>query len=936
MQRIYLILSVIILLLLALNTGYYIMIFREEAGHQKEAMMRHTEISGREIERYISKFMDEMNFILDTENTADFFNDPEIKERNISRTEEFFSRYNHLLNSIALHDDRNNVYHVFKESERNRITNIYLSREQRHFYERERVDRQGGETVVTLPVIKDERVKGNMVISINTEKFIESVFPGYPLYPSMWQWFTDETNEIIFSNFPPEFNPDPGKIPGGTSQGHPGGLIAHKLETGSRPVNVISAWYPVRIADKDFRVVFSRESGLANSGAIIGSATLSAATFVTLLLIILTGLHMLGKEQRNKKKSIRSEIEIKRILELLPAGIIIKAGDGKIKMINETALNILKIDDAGKVYDKDISNMFFLFRDYSGRYEKGRTEDTSELVYYDTDEEEEIILFKKQIHSEFSGEKVIVEAFIDLSAIEKVRKNEFLWGEVKTEFLKRVSHDIREPLNVILNLTDLPDGETGGEEKERIKIIRDCCEDILVVVDDIIDFSGFEAGKIMVEEIPFELGEEIELALFPLANKAQEKNIAVSIHIDENIPKNLIGDPFHIRQVIAKLASNSLKYTERGEIKLIIKPVKQMTGNLLLEFIIEDTGKGIPPALIKKLNENGNDAELLSSGCPGVAKTRQLIHLMKGEMHFESPLPGNKKGAAGTRVSFNIPVYSNDISGKKLLFNHIDNLDKLKAIILAEKFTSKPSILDILKKLNIYSEKTTFNNSTAEMLRSRLEDPEQACSIIFIIDSPESNGFAIARNLHENKLDEHHLVVIISSVNKPGNFIRSRRFGADHYIIEPCDKAEITDILRTRFGNINIPLFEESPGKIRHDLEILVAEDNVSNQIVAQSLFKRLGYDIDIASNGREALRKTKEKDYDVIFMDIRMPEKNGLDTTFELRMQGYKMPIVAMTANAGETDKTEAMEAGMNNFISKPVNINILKNIMVKLFPNS
>jgi signal transduction histidine kinase/CheY-like chemotaxis protein len=577
---------------------------------------------------------------------------------------------------------------------------------------------------------------------------------------------------------------------------------------------------------------------------------------------------MLGMEQRNKRKSIRSEKEIKKILEMLPAGIIIKADDGKVKMINKTALNILKIQDARKVNGKDISNMFFLFRDYSGRNGKSRIGNTGELVYYDTDEEEEVILFKKEIPSEFSGEKVIVEAFIDVSAIEKVRKNEFLWGEVKTEFLKRVSHDIREPLNVILNLTDLLEAETGHgrPERERIKIIRDCCEDILVVVDDIIDFSGIEGGKIMVEEIPFELREEIEPALIPLANRAREKNIAFSILIDENIPKNLIGDPFHIRQVITKLASNSLKYTEKGEIKLIIKPAKRMSGCLILEFIIEDTGTGIPSALTRKLNENGNEAELLSSGCPGIAKTRQLIHLMKGEMHIESPLSANKNGEAGTRISFNIPVYLNDITGKKLMFDNIDNLNDIKAIILAENFASKPGILDILKKLNIYSEKTTFNNSTPEMLRSRMTEPAQACSIIFIIDSPESNGFTIARSLHESKLDEHHLVIFISSVNKPGNFIKSRRFGADHYLLEPCNKSEITDIVFSRFSNIKIPGVEASPGTINRNLEILVAEDNVSNQIVAQSLFKRLGYDIDIACNGREALRKAKEKEYDVIF----------------------------------------------------------------------
>jgi CheY-like chemotaxis protein/nitrogen-specific signal transduction histidine kinase len=941
MKRIYLFLSVIILLLVLVNIFYYVSVYRQQVEFQKNMLMKQTEICSWEIEMHISEFLNEMNFILYTEDVSIFFSDPYSRERSIRKIEAFFSKYNSLITGISIYDDKYNVYNIFRDRGNRRITDTYVSREQRILDPREKVEQEQGESVFTFPVFRENAPVANVIVRIDKRKYIEAVFSAYHIDNTVWQWLLNNEGEIFYSTFQSGSPDIQGikEILAFRENDIAGASLSHRVTTREGRFDLISTWYPIRIFNQDFTVIFSLNSGIVVRDIIKSAVYIAAATFVILILIILFFLYFLRNELRQKDSWMKSERAIKEILESLPVGIIIKGEDGRVKNVNSTALEILKIEDPGKIIRKDISGMFFLLRDYAGASGNGSTGNTSEFVYYDSGEEQELILYKKEIPLDFSGEKVTVEAFIDISPIEKARKSQFLWGEAKTEFLKRVSHDIRNPLNAIQNMTDLLEADTdpGSPEKEKLGLIRNCCEDIHSVVNDIIDFSGFDPDKVSVEEIPFDLRDEVNLVVNSVSNKAKKNNVDILVNVDDNIPANLIGDPFHIKQVLIKLLSNSITHTDKGEIRLNIRLKRQVSGNVLLEFVVEDTGKGIPQTILEKLNLVSGPG-LVPGGSPGLNKTRQIIDLMKGEMLIESPFfTDGKKGKAGTRVTFTVQVFSNEFNAKNLNFDHIKGLSDIKALVLAEDFQEKPCIVSILGELQVPCELTRFNDLTIELLKSRDSDTSKSWSLIFIIDSTESNGFSIARKLHENNLAEHHLIIVISLVNKTGNFMKSRRFGADYYLIGPCEKSEIVDIINRRFSQISKGgEIEVLSHQVTRDLKILVAEDNKANQIVARSLFKRLGHDIDLAANGREAINKVREKEYDIVFMDIRMPEKNGLDAAHEIRMMGYKMPIVAMTANAGEDDKTQALEAGMNNYLSKPVNINVLKNILLKLVSRS
>ena len=938
MRRIYLLLIAIILVLVTANIYYYLNIHKQQVNFQKNILTRQTEICSWEIEQHTANFMNEINYILFTEDISQFFSNTETRESSSMNIEVFFLKYKHLITNISLYDNEKNVYAIFKDRNNNLVTDIYISRVQRELFEKETLEELREEYVFILPVFKNNTVLANIVVRIDTRKYVESVFNNYHIDNTLWQWLITKEGDVVFSTFSPGVLnvQDVHLLLDNWPEMNESGSLIHKLGSGDGLLSVISTYYPIKVMNQDMLVVFSLDTGIVVSSILTSIITISAATFIVLVLIILLFLYFIRNERREKQKSKESEQAIKEIFESLPTGIIIKGPDGIIKMINSTALDILKIDDAKSVMGKDFSNMFFLLRDYPDNSRARQKESTSEYVYYGPDEKE-IILYKKEILASFLGEEVLVEAFIDISPIEHARKNEFIFGEAKTEFLKRVSHDVRNPLNGIINMIGSLESEIdpGPSEKEKIDLIRRCSDDILFVINDIMDFSGFEAGSTLVEEVPFVLHEEIDNGVAPFRKKAREKNIEITTAVLDNVPKIIIGDPFHIRQILTNLLSNSLKYTMEGEIKLIAGTKKQIAGNILLEFIIEDAGTGISPGLLESLNQKGVDQTSFSKGSFGLMKTRQLINLMKGDMHIESPVAENPQvGGPGTRVVFHVQVFSNEVSGKKLKFDHIKDYKDIRALILAEPGENKPEIRKILVKLGISCETTNFNTSTIDLIRSRMADPGSGYSIIVIIDSEKSNGFSIVRNLHEKNLAENFLIIIISSVNKPGNFLKSRRFGADHYLIEPYEGSEIFDIIQNNFPHVAIPVTKETHlKKVRSGLKILVAEDNHVNQIVAQSLFKSIGFEIDIASNGKEALKKVREKDYDIVFMDIRMPEKNGLDATYEIRSLGYTMPIVAMTANVGEMDKTQAMEVGMNDFIAKPVRVDLLKDSIIKKF---
>jgi CheY-like chemotaxis protein len=311
---------------------------------------------------------------------------------------------------------------------------------------------------------------------------------------------------------------------------------------------------------------------------------------------------------------------------------------------------------------------------------------------------------------------------------------------------------------------------------------------------------------------------------------------------------------------------------------------------------------------------------------------------MSGEIWVESPSSiSTNPSFPGTKFSFTIEAYSNEKIHKNFDFNSITKYEEINSLVITDNSSDGEPIYNYLSNFGSNLEIYTFHSETPELLINKLLIEYQKYHMVFIKDSLSIDGFKIAKLLFEKGITFKHLFVLISSNDNSGNFIKAKRLGMDYYLIKPYESSEVFDIIQDNFTSIKSDL-KVGPklNKIKKEISILVAEDNLINQKVAKTIFKNLGYEIVIAKNGVEAVDMALGKNFDIVFMDMMMPEKDGVQATKDLRKKGYNNPIIAMTANATKEGKNQAISFGMDGYITKPTKMEAIKKVLIKYFSES
>jgi signal transduction histidine kinase/CheY-like chemotaxis protein len=717
------------------------------------------------------------------------------------------------------------------------------------------------------------------------------------------------------------------------------GYLVHLININGEKNIALSGLIPVHFLGNEFGVVFT-----INMDNFIRS--LAYKTLVTLLLgLLVIGIaYILLKKQlveivRPVLEKSRSEEQITRIFDSIPIGVLIVTNDKTIRHINHTASEMLYGQDVKDIIGRNITDM--ILPKYFG--DKSFTEsayDTNHFYYFEK-EGNEVVIYKKEIPFHIDGEDLLIEAFIDISPIEKSRKIEAAANLAKSEFLAKMSHEIRTPLNGIVGMSDaLIQQNLTAEQKEYAEIIKKSSDLLLSIINDVLDYSKIEAGKMLLEEIPFKISDEIDFARELFKPLAEEKKIEIQSLISPKVPDNIIGDPFRLRQVLSNLLSNSVKFTKEGKILLSVDLLEEYSGNITLIFNVEDTGIGIPKDKLDSIfssftQADGNTTRKYGGSGLGTTISKQLVELMSGEIWVESPSSISTNPAfPGTKFTFTIEAYSNEKINKKFDFSKITRYDEINSLLIAEDNTDSYPIGHYLSNFGTSFDIYAYHPDTPELLINKLLIDNEKYQIVFIKDTLNQDGFHIARLLHENAVTDYHLFVLISSNDKPGNFIKAKRLGMDYYILKPYDSSEIFNIIQDNFQAL---LYHQTPppklSKLNMNVKILVAEDNPINQKVAKTIFKNLGFEISIAKNGTEAMSLALEDQFDIIFMDMMMPEKDGVQATRELRERGYRKPIIAMTANATKEGKNQAISFGMDGYVTKPTKLEAVKKILLKYF---
>ena len=938
MKKIYFSIFGIIGILVVLNFYYYSQIYNQQIEFQQNFLLKQTQLCGYEIEQTGFGFSSDLNKILFSEDISRFFESEEIKSRTKQDIELFYEKYKYLITGIEVYDNKLNVFYDYQGSKGGFIRDEYVAQSQKEIFLREKTVKHNDKYMLIMPIFKNNSVTGNFVVSINYINFIKKIFEKSYLENVQWQWLISKEGEVVLNNLAKQ-NYEVSqliKIVDELDEGLQGAL-RHEISFNGNTIDVISAYYPTRILNKEFGVVFSLKTDYIFEVIVKNFSILSLLTIILICLIVFIFISVIRKIKSEKHLIQESEQSLKQIIELLPLGILVIGKDKMIRRINKKAKEMFTLENEKDLIGKDISERFIVGESL---FDRDNFESLSDLSLFYNYTDKNILVYRKDIPVKIEGEDLILQACFDVSPLERARKQEKRANQEKADFLAKMSREIRTSLSGIVGMSDsLNKQKLKKEHAEMIQILIKSAGLLNSLINDLFDFSKMETDNIVILETPFLLRKEIQLALDPLFPIANRKGLEIVLDLDEEMPDNLFGDPFRLRQVLSNLVDNAIKFTCKGKILIKVKLKDKKRKKLKINFDVEDTGIGIPAEKIEKIFESfnqvdGSNARKYGGTGLGISISKQLIELMGGEISVESPsgIYTDPK-YPGARFSFTIKFFSNEKQPEE--FQHGENSrgNQVKALIISKQSNAHNHLTEILHSFKVSSYCTSYNKTkTISQIKANAKDAVDSYKLIFIMDTPVFDGFEVARKMNQSKLLDYFLVIIISSNDHKGNLIKAKKLGVDHYLTEPFQASGIFGIIKNSFPQSQ-PLEDEHQivGGIKKGLNILIAEDNVINQKVVKILFKNLGHEIDMVSNGEEATKRINKKKYDIVFMDIMMPEMDGLEATREIRAKGYKMPIIALTADLGDKTKQNAYKAGVDEFIGKPIKSDELKKIMTK-----
>ena len=941
----------ILLVVLLLNGLAILRVNQRYSTYLNQTLLSQSRLCGENMETTLLQFSSDINKELQMYN-PEIFNDPVRFQEASSSLRLFFTKYRDLITKISIYDNKKNVYHLLLETsddfgkEDIFVADSFAHRKQQPLSPVEDVIKDGTILEYHYPYFDfdNDVVTGNVVIEVDLKQFTDIVFRLYPKSSSLnWQWMLDADGQVIIDDFETDsFQIGDLAVLTDSVNAEAVGMIEHDFvsETGKK-TRMYTAFYPLSIYKEKVGIMFSAGRGqifryyLSNNViASIISQLLATALVIYLLL-------MLANQKRLEKKLKVSEIVLRQVIEHFPMGILIIDDKNIIRNINSAAQQMLFLGKSTDLVGKDFSKQFLVSNRYLLSDGPSPFMDDSHYLYYEKDGMETVI-YRSQKMANIGGEELQLISLIDVSPLERSRRGEVAANKAKSDFLAAMSHEIRTPMNGILGMVNsVLEQKPGKELQGKIEVIRRSAELLMTIINDILDFSKIEAGRMMLEEIPFILSEEMEHVGELFKPLAEEKGLNLHIDIRHDVPNRLIGDPFRLRQVISNLVSNAIKFTEKGKIVISAVLMESYKNQVNLLFTVEDTGIGIPQDRIKEIfgsytQARGSVQRKFGGTGLGTAIAKQLVELMHGEIWVESPSPIKlDEENPGSKFSFTIEAYSNERIPKSFDFSKISRLSNINVLILTKE--SDPESNSMVKMLNRFGLNVItkiYQDSTVDSVIHHLQVKSSEYQMIVLVDKNELDGFALAMGMKRNNLIDKFPVVLITSNDKTGNYKTCRKLGIDYYLIEPFETKEVIDIVDEIYPGVeDRKVLEPLINALPEELSILLAEDNLINQKVAQSIFKNIGYEIDIAKNGAEAVERMEKQKYDVIFMDLLMPEMDGYQATELIREAGHKLPIVAMSADETDETRKAAFEAGMNDYLVKPTRVESIKHLLIKLF---
>jgi signal transduction histidine kinase/DNA-binding response OmpR family regulator len=502
-------------------------------------------------------------------------------------------------------------------------------------------------------------------------------------------------------------------------------------------------------------------------------------------------------------------------------------------------------------------------------------------------------------------------------------------SRAKSEFLANMSHEIRTPINGILGMAELVlDTELSLEQRDYLGMLKSSGDSLLTVINDILDFSKVESGKLDLDPIDFNLHDMIGETMRVLALRADQQGLELAYHIDPQIPEHVVGDPGRLRQILINLVGNAIKFTPEGEVVVRVQTDSRSDRDLLLHFSVSDTGIGIPAkkhALIFEAFAQADGSTTRSYGGTGLglAISSCLVELMNGKLSVESAV------GKGSTFHFTARFGIAETESSPPVRTCPEELRQLPVLVVDDNATNRRILLEITKGWGMCAAAVESGSAALEAMTQAKMEGSEFRLVIIDCRMPKMDGFELAKRIREDSQLSGAMIIMLTSAGRRGEAARCRELGISAYLPKPIWssvlRSAVLSVLDQRSANCAPSLVTRYGSRgVSRGLRILVAEDNPVNQAVVMQMLKKMGHLPTLAHNGNDAILTLKDAAFDLVFMDVQMPEMDGLTATRKIRERematGYHIPIVAMTAHAMKGDKERCMAAGMDDYLTKPL----------------